>query len=259
MQLTHTKTLLAALTATACVGMADAGTIVSSEFNGVTDAAVSTSSALDWGYFSNDGGTFDGVYNAVPFGSLTNSGGTIITTVSGASQIGAVTLTENDGVNDAISAQTNDANFTFDANASFGSYGGFAPNEPDIWTIKLNDLGVGTFTVTLYMGHSDNNRVFDVDYTLDDGGDVDSGTTTSPGIGTLGSTVTAYGTSGSSFTYDIVVTTTDPTADLTLTFGGVSGGFGGGIFAGYTVVPEPGSLALLGLGGLLIGTRRRRA
>jgi hypothetical protein len=241
---------------------ANAGVITSASFNGVTNAAVNTTGTLDWGYFSHDGDAFNGVYNNLAFGALPEATSGFITTVSGSSQIGAVTLTENDGVTDVIQAQTNDALFTFDGNATFGSYGGFAPGEDDIWTLTFNDLGIGTFNITLYMGHSSTNRIFNVNATLTDTGGSDTEDTVSPQIGTLGSTVEAYPGNGVSFTYDISVTTTAADADLELVFGGNSGSFGGAIFAGYTVdgtiIPEPASLALVGLGGLLIAGRKRR-
>jgi hypothetical protein len=228
-------------------------TVNSSTFNGVTDGAVSTAGLADWGYFSNDGNTFDGVYDNVAFGSLG------ITTVSGSSSIGTVTLTENDGVNDAIQAQTNDANFTFDSNSTFGSYGGYAPGEQNVWTINFNDLGVGQFLITLYLGHSSTNRGFDMD--VSGSGITPFTTTTGGSIAGLGSTVAAYGTSGVSFTYDIDITTTAANDSLTLVHGDTGGGsFGGAIFAGYTVaaIPEPSSLSLIVLGGLSLALLRRQ-
>lgn len=261
------KLLLTAIGASVSIGTASAGTIDSSAFNGVTDGAVSTAGTLDWGYWSNDGGMFNESYNAADYGSINDGGNPAVsyTTAEGSPGIGNVTLTEGTTGTNTVSAQTNNANFTFDGNASFGSYGGFAPGESDVWTIAFNDLGIGTFNITLYLGHSASNRGFDFDVTLDDGGVISSQTTTTGGgIGGLGSTLAAYGSTGLSFTYDITVSTSNAGADLTLTHGDTGGGsFGGAIFAGYTVtgtiIPEPGSLALLGLGGLLVASRRRRA
>ncbi|MGB1126202.1 MAG: PEP-CTERM sorting domain-containing protein [Phycisphaeraceae bacterium] len=254
MSVTHGKMHIAALAAsTALVGTATAGTIDSSSFNGVTNAAVSTAGTLGWGYIDTAGNFFNTTYNDTPYGDIPQA------TASGTS----VTLTEGTAGTDTVGAQGNTPLYTFDGTQAYGSYGNFAPDEQDIWTLKLNDLGIGTFTITLYMGHSSTNRVFDMDVNLTDSGGNDSTTTVSPQISTLGSTVAAYGTSGLSYTYDVTVTTTAADADLSLVFGGISGGFGGAIFSGYTVsgtvIPEPSSLALLGLGGLMMARRRSNA
>ena len=80
-------------------------------------------------------------------------------------------------------------------------------------------------------------------------------------LGVISALVAAYGSAGSAFTYDVQVSTDTPGADLTLTFGGTSGSFGGAIFSGYTVtstvIPEPGTFALFGLAGLGLLLRRR--
>lgn len=49
------------------------------------------------------------------------------------------------------------------------------------------------------------------------------------------------------------------TDDLTLTFGGVSGGFGGAIFSGYTVtaIPEPSGMVLIHHAGMAFFLRQR--
>ena len=254
---------------------AQAGVIDSASFNAVTDGAVDTTGTLDWGYVSEDGsdGTktfFDstrgvlGSYDDTDYGLLTSDEGNILTTVKASPSIGTVTLTEGTDGSNTVVGQGNDANFTFDGNTAYGSYGNFGGSEQDVWKLTLNDLGLGTFTVTLYLSHSSDNRIFDVDATLTDSGGVATDTTQSPQIGTLGSTVGAYNgsSSGTSFTYDITVTTASADADLDLVFGGGGGGSGGAIFAGYTVsgsvIPEPASLALLGLGSVLIAGRRKR-
>lgn len=255
MSVTHGKMLIAALAAsTALVGTATAGTIDSDSFNAVTDAAVSTAGTLGWGYIDTAGNFFGTSYNNTPYGDIPQA------TASGTS----VTLTEGTAGTDTVSPQNNIPNYTFDGTQAYGSYGNYGPGEQDIWTLTFNDLGIGTFTITLYMGHSNTGRSFDMDVSLDDGGAPVTKTTNVGAISGLGSTVTAYGASGAAFTYDITVTTTTAGADLSLVHGDTSGGgFGGAIFSGYTVsgtvIPEPSSLALLGLSGLMMARRRSNA
>jgi hypothetical protein len=243
----------------------NAATIISSTFNGVTSGAVSTTGMADWGYVSVQGavndGLFDNQYNATPFGSVTRPNGAnpdqVLTTVSLASTIGAVTLTENDGVTNTISGQGNAGVFSFDGNTAHGSYGSLSPAENNAWTMTFNDLGAGTHIITLYMGHTSDTRSFRMNYSASDGG-LTTGSTTSGAISGLGSTL-VFGT-GKAFTYSIEVEMTTATGDLSLTFDSLSGGSGGALFSGYTVqtIPEP-SVALLSSLGLLALLRRRRA
>lgn len=262
----RTKSVFSALSlsAAACAFSDAAITVNSHGFNGVTSGAISTSGRADWGFISVGGGFFDsdlgGVgnsYNNTPFGSLTKNDGTTITTVSGAPTIGSVTLTEGTAGTNVIDPQTNVPNYTFGGIQAQGSYGNFAPNEQDVWRMTFNDLGIGRHTITLYLGHSATTRVFDMDVT---GSGLAPFTSTSPQIGTLGSTVAGYGTTGAAFTYEIDVTVSAAGDDLTLTHGGISGSAGGAIFSGYTVttVPEPATAALLAVAGMFCLRRRRQ-
>jgi PEP-CTERM motif len=257
-------TLLPLLALSVSSSISNAAIIVNSHsFNGVTTGAISTAGAADWGYVSVSSGFFDSnltgaglSYNNTPYGSLTRDTGVSITTVSGVSSIGTVTLTEGTTSSNTVTAQSSTSNFTFNGNTSYGSYGSFASTEQDVWTMGFNNLGVGQFNIRLYMAHEQSNRVFDMDVS---GTGLAGFTTTSAQIGTLGSTVAGIGTNGSSFIYDITITTTDASDDLSLTFGSVSGSTGTAIFSGYTVtqIPEP-STALMGGLGLLVLFRRRR-
>lgn len=222
-------------------------TLNSHQYLPVTDAAIGTAGTSDWGFVSVRGGFFDSnledaglSYSETAFDALTKNDGTILTTVSGTSTIGPVELTEGTTGFDAVSPQSNDPPYTFDGLQAYGSYGNFAPNEADVWRLTFNDLGVGQHVIRLYMGHSANNRVFNMDISFDGGANTVE-TTVSPQIGDLGSTIVGYAATGSSFIYEIDVNVTAASDDLTLTFGGTSGSFGGAIFAGYTVVTNPGS------------------
>lgn len=260
-----TLSLTTVFIAVASVTAAHAGTIIASTFNGVSSGVVATTGLADWGYVNNQAtindGLFDNQYNATPYGSVSRPNGVnpdqIITTVSGTSTIGAVTLTENDGVTNTIAGQGNAGVFTFGGTLAHGSYGNLAAAENNAWTMSFNDLGIGTHTITLYMGHTADNRSFRMNYSLADGG-LTAGSTTSGAISGLGSTL-AFG-AGDAFTYSIQVETTTATGDLSLTFDSLSGSTGGALFSGYTVatIPEP-SAALLGGLGLLALLRRRRA
>jgi len=247
--------------------LAAAVIVNSSSFNAVTDGAVVTAGASDWGFVSTSGGFFDSdlnsdgeSYNATPYDEIENNEGSIRTTISGSSSIGEVTLTEGTtsamtAGTDRVVAQNNTSNFTFDGITAFGSYGNLAPGEEDAWELIFNDLGVGQHEITLYLGHSRNNRSFHIGINgVDD-------ETLSGQVGDLGSTVAGIGTGGSSFTYDLNVTITDASDDVVLTFGDSGGGaFGQAIFAGYTVrpVPEPSVTLLMSLAVLSFFANRRR-
>jgi hypothetical protein len=255
------NTLTAAVVSSALfAGTAAAGMIDSSSFDlDPASTSIDTTGAVDWGYFLPTADFLDETQPAnTDFDDLTAIGGTLdpATNSKAASGIGIVTITENQGAEYSNGTDLAIWDFTFNdglapvsgTQTAFGAVNGVAPSE-DVFTITFNDLGLGTKTITLYMSHTAINRTFRVDADLTDTGGNDSDTLTSAAIG---------GTGGSLyFTYTVQVTSTDANADLALNVNSLSGSSGQFGFAGYTVVPEPGSLALLGLGGLLIARRRR--
>lgn len=249
-----------------------AGTVESSAFIDAASNAISTTGTVDWGYVSQQAnnsksGGFGSISevnaNNVAFGSLTLGAYGNLTTVSGSSSIGAVTFTEgapSDVLNAAFTAAAGGF-YTFDGNAAHGDMRGMGGNEQDVWTMNFNDLGIGKFEVTLYLGVSTNaaNRIFDMDYSLIDGSTV-SGTS----VSATGNTYTLYNAAEDFylFSYSIVGKTTTAGADLSLTFGGVSGDSNGEILlSGYTVsvIPEPSTAILAGLGLMGVCFRRRRS
>lgn len=258
------KSALLTVTASlAALHAIQAATVVSSTFNKVDSGAVTTTGATGYGYLSfNDAlsdGIFDsdlpGSYNNTAFNSLKNGSGNTLTTVGGTYT--TVNLTEGFGATagtDLIDSRGNPSPYTFDGNTAHGSFGSFATSEQDVWTLSFNDLGIGTYDITVYLGHSSTSRVFNMDYYLTG---ATSGTTTMSGnFASLGGTVS------NAVTYNIRVTTTAVTDDLSLVLGQGAGssGTGEGYLAGYKVVaiPEP-SAALLGGLGMLALLRRRRA
>ena len=262
------KLLLTAIGASVSIGTASAGTIDSSAFDvdpASTSIDTTGSDVVDWGYFLPTADFLDGDQPAgTDFDELVAVNGTLdpATNSKAASGIGIVTITPRDvaeytsGTSLALWDFTVGDGTTFDngTQTAFGAVNGVAGGE-DIFEIKFNDIGAGTTTVTLYMAHTNTGRTFSAitDLTAADGNQTNPALI-SPSIG--GSDGFGY------FTYTAVVTTTDANADLSIAIDSNSGSSGQFAFAGYTVVnpiPEPGSLALLGLGGLLVASRRRRA
>lgn len=264
------KLLLTAIGASVSIGSASAGTIDSSAFDvdpASTSIDTTGSDVVDWGYFLPTADFLDGDQPAdTDFDDLVAVGGTLDpgTNSKASPGIGIVTITPRDvaeysnGTTLALWDFTVGAGdgtvFSGGTQTPLGAVNGVAGGE-DIFEIEFNDIGAGTTTVTLYMAHTNTGRTFSAitGLTATDGNDSNPALISSS-IG--GSDGFGY------FTYTAVVTTTDDNADLSIAIDSNSGGSGQFAFAGYTVVnpiPEPGSLALLGLGGLLVASRRRRA
>jgi hypothetical protein len=239
----------------AALSTAQAGTIITSGFGAVTTADVTLTGLAGYGFFSvnnpavnnglfGDGSTqTSGLFSTI---SNQNATPTVLTTVSGIDPF----------LNDlraGLNAQTPVSDITFGGAQAYGAYGGFPGNAGDIWSLNFADLAAGEYVITLYGGHSQGDRIFDVEAALTG---TSNNTVQSGQISTLGSTVGGGGFT--TFRYDIEFTAAADD-DLTLTFGAISGSGGGAFLAGYTVaiVPEP-STALLGGLGLLALLRRRR-
>jgi hypothetical protein len=244
------KTILTLQLAALAFGLssAHAATLATSTFTSVgvsspQNVDVTGSTVVDWGYYEK---------------SIQLISNLTFTNTKASSGIGAVTVTPG-AIGNANSDATNTRTITFDDGSSptagtdvvMGArFGGWAPNEDNAATFTFNDLGAGTHTVSVFVSHSENNRIFDMDYTV---------TATDGGLsGTTESNLVSLGELQS--TYEIVFSTTDASADLELVWNSISGGTGTGFIGGYVVetVPEPSSTALLGLGGLALMLRRRR-
>lgn len=277
MRTIHTKTLLTALTASAIMtGAATAGTVTSTTFDvdpSSTSIDTTTGGYLDWGYFLPNADFLAGTdadVQSADFDDLKADYNTTTDTFAidpatnskAVSGIGSVVVTETSSaeytngdtgkaweftVNDGIAPVSGTQNPLGAANGISGS--------EDIFNITFNDLTTGVTTVTLYMDHTNNGRKFDatVDLFASDGDDL-ANTVQSASIG--GTDSEGY------FTFTVVVSNDVAGADLSISIDSASGSSGQFQFAGYTVegvIPEPGSMALLGLGGLLVASRRRRA
>lgn len=247
----------------------DAATLVDASFVSTLNsgASVDTTGAdiVDWGYFVDGSSAINGSNSNAAFNTLS---GTNYLSGGGSMAVTTTAITSSSNL-DADKKHT----FTFtDGNsptsgtgvATGSAFGSWGSSETGSLNFNFTDLGLGTHIITLYVGHrlgggsNGDTRVFDMDYswTASDGNV--TGTVRSNDLGTVGGT-SEGNVVNSVFTLEIE-NTVDALADLALTWDSVSGDAGEGFISGYTVetIPEPGSLALMALGGLLIALRRRR-
>lgn len=223
-------------------------TFSSNAFSGIDSGAISTTGMTDWGYVSTNGAFMDDNPVNKAYSALDDGASTVITTVAAGHTAGDVTLTE-DG--DTLSA-TNFSGLTFDGNDAYGSFRNFGTTE-DAFTINFNNLGVGDFEITLYVGHTNGSRIYDMDY---------AGTGAAGGTTVMADTIAnTQGAFPGILAYTITGSTTDSADVVSLSLGNAagSGGSGAGFFPGYTVevIPEPSFALLGGLGALMLLRRRR--
>ena len=260
MSLTQKSLLAATLGLCLSAASAQAG-LISSTFTASgsgSDFDVTGSTVADWGYY--DAGTFVDDLNDNYTTVFTDSNVNAAFNSKAVSGIGSALIDQPDNVGSPSASFTflPETTFTFDDGSSPASgtsvragaaFGAWAGDEANGAVLTLTDLGVGTHTITFIVGHSDSGRILNMDYAVA-ATDGFSGNTASNAIA-----------SGSLHgVYQLVFSTTDASADVVLTLNSTSGGGGNAWVSGYIVetVPEPGSLALLGLGGLCLIKRRRR-
>lgn len=230
---------------TAVVVTSDAATITGESF-GTTSYSVNFADAEDWGYL-----------NGSLFGASSSSGtvytydGSGISNRHSSGSMGTVTLTE-DGTLGSKSAAPFDATFTNGVgpvNGSSLAYGGaFGDHRAeDLFTFTFNDVGAGDHTLQIYIEDNRNsmNLEFTTNITATDGN-------------VVGSVSTGSMPTENAYVFTLAFSTNDPLADVSIAFVATSAGSGESNLGAFVLntVPEPGSLALLGLGGFLI-TRRR--
>lgn len=238
------------IAALGCLTSAHAATLITSTFTSVgvstpQNINVTGSNVVDWGYYAQ---------------SVQLTLTPVFTNTKASSGIGAVTVA-NGAIGNANEGTTSTSTITFDGGTSPATgtdvvmgarFGAWAASEDNAATFTFNDLGAGTHTVSVFVSHSANNRIFDMDYTV----------TASDGNLTANTVSNSVSSGELQSTYEIIFSTTDASADLELVWNSTSGGTGTGYIGGYLVetipVPEPSSAALLGLGGLALILRRRK-
>jgi hypothetical protein len=254
---------LAVMAAVVSAGTASAAiTYNSSSWFGTEGAtAISTTGTYGYGYV-NDGTALKALFGHPSLGTPLNKAyndirlldstgnaytetATVITTTGGTYNGSTVIVSE------LATLQANAGTiYTFDGDAAYGGIGSWGTSDGNAFTVAFNDLGVGTFDITLYLGHSSDGRTWSTDYSLNGA--------TAVTVGAGGTAASLNGGSGGALAYTINVTTTDAADDVSLTFSTTGGGSGTGYFAGYTVaIPEPSVALLGGLGALMLLRRRR--